>query len=35
MVSFAEQRSLNEKLRFPESTRTLHDSRHLIDVSHR
>lgn len=35
MIRFAEQRSLSEKLRFPEPARTLHDSRHMIDVSRR
>lgn len=35
MISFAEQRSLSEKLRFPEPMRTLHDSRHVIDGSRR
>lgn len=35
MIRFAAQRSLSEKLRFPEPTRTLRNSRHVIDGSRR
>lgn len=35
MITFAEQRALSERLRFPEPMRTLHDSRHVIDGSRR
>ncbi len=35
MITFAEQRSLSEKLRFPESTQPLAGSLHVIDVSRR
>lgn len=35
MITFAEQRSLSEKLRVPDSTQPLAGSLHLIDVSRR